>query len=200
MGRPVFRLRHGHERGREISMYYRGLHQSGKTAAIGKSLLWRVRTAFIGPNQPWGHQIGSGQPNNIVLKAKPLFHNFSPFLDTNPKATEQGRYKALGGIATSGLIAFQSSDGIHWSRMQEGPVIEQGAFDSQNVAFWSPSEQLYVCYFRTFVQTDRGRFRSVSRTTSEDFIHWSKAVPMSWGYTVRTSLHEPDASVLPRAH
>ena len=25
---------------------------------------------------------------------------------------------------------------LHWSRMAEDPVITQGAFDSQNLAFW----------------------------------------------------------------
>ena len=172
--------------GEKFRMYYRGLHQSGGDGSDREVTCYAESQDGIHWSKPnlGVYQIGSGQPNNIVLKGEtPCSHNFSPFLDTNPKATEQGRYKALGGIATSGLIAFQSSDGIHWSRMQEGPVIEQGAFDSQNVAFWSPSEQLYVCYFRTFVQTDRGRFRSVSRTTSEDFIHWSKAVPMSYGDT-----------------
>ena len=42
-------------------------------------------------------------------------------------------------------------------------------FDSQNYAFWSESEQAYVCYFRRFIKGYRG----IARTTSQDFIHWT---------------------------
>jgi hypothetical protein len=55
-------------------------------------------------------------------------------------------------------------------------VITEGAFDSQNVAFWSEAEQCYVCYFRTWT----GNFRRISRTTSKDFRHWSRPVLMEY--------------------
>jgi len=47
-------------------------------------------------------------------------------------------------------------------------------FDSQNYAFWSESEQRYVCYFRRFI----GGYRGIARTTSEDFIAWTEPVEM----------------------
>jgi hypothetical protein len=35
------------------------------------------------------------------------------------------------------------------TQLQETPLIRNGAFDSQNVAFWSATENGYVAYFRT---------------------------------------------------
>ena len=100
------------------------------------------------------------------------------------------KYKALAGhpgpgdkrtmdVAGKGLHAFFSSDGIHWKKGKEVIPYRQEwrhAFDSSNVSFWSEAEQRYVCYFRTW--TDPDRLRSVSRTTSEDFVNWTKPVAM----------------------
>ena len=123
---------------------------------------------------------------NVVLADEFLVnHNFAPFIDTRPGVPAQEKYKALGGIAfqasqldvrakrgPGGLKAFVSPDGIRWRKLREEAMIpeEWGKyFDSQNPAFWSESEQKYVCYFRRFIKGLRG----VARTTSEDFVHWS---------------------------
>lgn len=120
--------------------------------------------------------------NNVILAdAAPFSHNFSPLLDARPGVPDGERFKALAGIHSSGeggLVAFVSGDGIHWRKWQEEPVITHAdfAFDSQNVAFWSEVEGCYVCYFRTW-DTPHGRLRTISRTTSDDFIHWSAPIP-----------------------
>ena len=117
-------------------------------------------------------------------------HNFTPFIDTKPGVPAAEKYKALGGIAfqphqtavrdkrgPGGLKAFVSPDGMHWKKLRDEPVVpeEWGKyFDSQNYAFWSESEQRYVCYFRRFIKGCRG----IARTTSEDFIHWTPFVEM----------------------
>ena len=86
-----------------------------------------------------------------------------------------------------GLYTFVSADGIHWQRSSDKAVInvsKEKAFDSQNVAFWSEVEELYVCYFRTWVNPHTGRggqphgLRTISRTTSPDFVNWSEPVAM----------------------
>ena len=117
-------------------------------------------------------------------------HNFTPFLDTRPGVPDDQRFKALAGTTdTGGLFAYASGDGIHWQLLQETPVIpppsrenatqwwEYYAFDSQNVAFWSGHEGIYVCYYRTW-KTPFGCQRMVTRSTSEDFLHWTPGVPM----------------------
>ena len=101
----------------------------------------------------------------------PGSHNFAPFLDTNPDAEPGGRFKALEGLGTPwgiGLNAWGSADGIHWNRLRNS-VITGAPFDSQNVAFWSEAELLYVCYYRNF----RRGVRTIWRATSPDFINWS---------------------------
>ena len=118
--------------------------------------------------------------NNIVLADEaPVNHNFCPFIDLNPEALSLQKYKALGGTGKQGLIPYVSSDGIHWKRMHDSAVITDGGFDSQNVAFWSETEDCYVCYFRI----KNNGYRSVGRATSKDFIHWSETEKMTFGNT-----------------
>lgn len=130
---------------------------------------------------------------NVVLMNEFLTnHNFTPFIDTRPGVPDEERYKGLGGLAyqphkehlevrdrrgPGGLKAYVSPDGIHWKKLQDEPVIPEDwgkYFDSQNYAFWSDSEQAYVCYFRRFI----GGYRGIARTTSKDFIHWTPFVEM----------------------
>lgn len=119
--------------------------------------------------------------NNVILANLPPFtHNFSPFLDTRSGVNEKERYKALAGTKKSGLHAFISADGIHWEKRGKKPVMIFGYFDSQNVSFWSETEQLYVCYFRTFIETPgEKKIRSISRSTSMDFKNWTEPVAMN---------------------
>jgi hypothetical protein len=135
-------------------------------------------------------ELDGSNNNNIILHEKGVCHNFCPFIDTRPGVPAGERYKALGGVILrnpgGGLIAFASADGIRWRRMADKPVITKGAFDSQNVSFWSESEGKYVAYIRTFTsgvstatQWRLDGLRSVSRATSDDFIHWTDPVPLN---------------------
>jgi hypothetical protein len=126
-------------------------------------------------------EIRGTRDNNVILTNAPYAHNFSPFLDERPGTPEAGRYKALAGDHKSGLHAFKSVDGVHWSPLQPEAVITQGAFDSQNVSFWSTAEQQYLCYFRTWKKVGKEGFRWISRTTSKDFAHWTQPVEMDYG-------------------
>ena len=120
--------------------------------------------------------------NNVVLAGMPPYsHNFAPLRDTRPGVPSAERYKALAGISPGGLVAFVSPDGIHWKKLREEAVIKFGgwAFDSQNVAVWSPSERCYLCYFRIVPEG----IRAIARSTSPDFVHWSAPVAMKYGNT-----------------
>ncbi len=137
------------------------------------------------------YQVNGSSDNNVVLANAPrINHNFTPFLDTNPSAAPNQRYKAIGGTANGGLFAYVSPDGINWQRLQQTTVFTKGLFDSQNVAFWSESEQCYLCYFRTWTgqKIDVG-FRTVARTTSTDFINWTDPVVMTFGDTLIENLY-----------
>lgn len=138
------------------------------------------------------HAINGTQDNNVLLaNMPPLLTNFSPFIDLRANVPRDQKYKAICGypgpgdkrgtsVAGRGLFAFCSADGIHWRKQSE--VIPyrpswRHAFDSQNVAFWSDTEQQYVAYFRTWTSPER--LRSISRTTSTDFKNWTAPVEMN---------------------
>ncbi len=123
------------------------------------------------------YNVHGSTDNNVILARHRACHNFAPFKDTNPDCPPAQRYKAVGGTGAPGLIAFTSPDAIHWEEIQPEPVITQGAFDSQNVSFWSESERRYVCYFRVF----RRGVRWIARTTSDDFVHWTEPVDLDFG-------------------
>lgn len=123
-------------------------------------------------------ELNGNKENNIILHEAPFCHNFCPMMDSRSGIGPDHRFKALAGTVKSGLYAFVSSDGIRWKKWQPYPVItysKEYAFDSQNVSFWSESEQKYVCYFRHFLDK---KLRSVCRTTSTDYLKWSEPVPL----------------------
>lgn len=134
--------------------------------------------------------------NNILFSEPGVSHNFSPFLDTRPGVPADQRLKAVGGTAKTGLIAWASGDGIHWRKLQDEPVFRKGAFDSQNVAFWSDAEQCYLLYFRVFtagtaddkVWQPKG-YRTVARSTSTDFLNWTEPERMTFGETAPEHLY-----------
>lgn len=122
-------------------------------------------------------ELNGNRRNNAVLAHCPPFsHNFMPFLDTRPDVPEAERYKAVAGVHKSGVCMFVSADGVRWRRLSDAPGItsEPFAFDSYNVAFWSEQEGCYVCYFRTW----KDGIRWVSRSTSDDFVHWGPSEEM----------------------
>jgi hypothetical protein len=132
------------------------------------------------------HEVPGLHPNNAILAGQsPFSHNFAPFLDARPDVAAEHRFKALAGIHQrgalpgSGLHAFASADGSRWQPLQDHAVVSHAdfAFDSQNVSFWSVAEGCYVCYFRTW-KTPHGQLRTISRTTSTDFLHWTPAVAL----------------------
>ncbi len=166
--------------------YYRGLPQAGRDGSSREVTCYAESSEGIHLTKPKLNlfAVNGSKSNNVILAdAAPVNHNFSPFLDTRPDVPRSERFKALGGTRKSGLIAYVSADGVHWKKLRKEPVFNKGIFDSQNVAFWSDSEQCYLCYFRTWTETGYGGFRTISRTTSKDFLSWSDPVKMTFGDT-----------------
>ncbi|MCC6424964.1 MAG: hypothetical protein IT447_15935 [Phycisphaerales bacterium] len=162
-------------------LYYRGEPEAGPDGNIGEVTCYAESKDGIHWTKPeLGLFMVMGKRNNNVIGAgePPFSHNFSPFIDTRPGVPPEERYKALAGVATSGLHAFVSADGVHWRRWQSDAVFRDGGyvFDSQNVSFWSESEQRYVLYYRKFIN----EIRTVARSESTDFVHWSQGKPMEF--------------------
>lgn len=179
---------HDHDR---YLMFYRGLpesHQDGTNhevtcvAVSSDGVVWTKPELDIFPQD-------AAPKNNIVLAGHaPYSHNFSPFLDRKPGVPDHERFKAIAGTESSGLAAFVSPDGFQWTLLRAS-VITEGAFDSQNVAFWSEAEQCYACYFRTWTEGGYRGYRWVSRSTSSDFVHWSPPEVMDAGNTTPEHLY-----------
>ena len=172
-------------------MYYRGEHHEGGPPAVAAYAESKDGITWVKPSLGVVEFQGSME-NSIVWDGEGT-HNFAPFKDTNPAAPVEQRYKALAG---GPLIALTSMDGIHWQKMQEEPVITEGAFDSQNLAFWDTVQGQYVAYVRDF----RNGVRTIRRCTSQDFLHWT--TPGMAGlrrYASRTILYQRDHALLPSA-
>ncbi|HWL08763.1 MAG TPA: hypothetical protein VNQ76_10175 [Planctomicrobium sp.] len=131
-------------------------------------------------------EFNGSKENNIILIDEKwkvgvndhVAHNFTAFKDTNPACPPDALYKALGG-EKSGLKAFKSPDGIRWTRIQTEPVIKDGYFDSQNLAFWDSVRKCYVSYFRDFRKP--GSIRDIKVATSDDFLNWTTGVYLKYG-------------------
>ena len=118
---------------------------------------------------------GSKQ-NNIVWSGEGA-GEFTPFKDPNPDAKRSERYKAVStkivGPRKAALFVWVSPDGYRWKLMQDGPILTDGHFDSQNLAYWDAGRGEYVCYYRDY----RNSTREIKRSTSKDFVHWT---PGEW--------------------
>ena len=117
-------------------MYYRGSHwnEAEKKAAHREVTCYAESNDGIHWTKPelGLFEFDGSKQNNIVWDGPGMStHCFTPFKDTNPKASRDARYKALTRVK-GGLQPLKSPDGIHWQPMSDAPVITKGAFDSQN--------------------------------------------------------------------
>lgn len=100
-------------------------------------------------------------------------------------------YKYLGG-----LFGFKSADGLSWDPIAAHPLITTDHYpllwDSGGThAFWSEVEGRYVCYLRIHRKSEasqkqrigkgRDTIRWIGRSTSSDFLEWSRIEPLDFG-------------------
>ena len=168
--------------GNRFRMYYRGSHYNTKTkkATHPEVTCYAESKDGIHWTKPklGLFEFNGSKANNIVWDGIGT-HCFVAFKDGNPKCPPKARYKGIARgrpHGKKGLYVFQSPDGIHWKLINNEPVITQGAFDSQNLAFWDAHTQQYREYHRTFVNGKR----AIMTGTSKDFIHWTKPVLLTY--------------------
>lgn len=178
--------------GDKFRMYYRGAHWDvpNKKAAHPEFACYAESQDGIHWVKPklGLFEFQGSKDNNIIWTGEGT-HNFTPFRDTNPACPPEARYKALAGGAIrwggKGLLPYHSADGIHWKRTQETPVITDGDFDSQNLAFWHPERQRYYAFHRKF----NNGVRDIMVTTSADFRTWEQPVYLKYGDAPREQLY-----------
>lgn len=117
--------------------------------------------------------------NNVVLKAQERVDSPSVIYepDTDPvnpyKMILYRRGKNSAGVSArfplSGLFGYTSSDGIHWTQI-EGCLLDAG--DRTNIMPTRPNGK-YVVFTRSHSMMYRDGIRTIYRSESEDFLHWS---------------------------
>ena len=123
-------------------------------------------------------EFNGSSENNIVVDGLGT-HCFVAFKDGNPACPPESRYKGISRgrpVGKKGLYVFESPDGIRWKLMRNEPVITEGEFDSQNLAYWDAHTLHYREYHRSFVKG----IRAIMTSTSSDFIHWTKPVLLTY--------------------
>lgn len=161
-------------------MIYRGWQHDEKMKAAHKEVTCYAESKDgIHWNKPnLGLFEWNGSKKNNIVWLGPGTHNFTAFRDDNPKTPTQSKYKAFGGVGSfgGGLVPFESPDCTHWNLTQKKPVITNGAFDSQNLAFWDTDRHEYRAYWRYF----GNGVRAIRTATSKDFIHWENEADLKY--------------------
>lgn len=140
--------------------------------------------------------------NNIVIASGPMgpltldAGHPAVFKDENPAAPADARYKAVVRLSSpKGLAALKSPDGLHWSLLHDAPILTDGAFDSQNLAFWDGARGEYRAYWRIF----SGKTRAIRTASSPDFIHWEHQADVQYVDSPVEQLYTNQVKPYPRA-
>ncbi|HEY1082204.1 MAG TPA: hypothetical protein VGE29_08080 [Prosthecobacter sp.] len=168
--------------GKKVRLYYRGStggpdnSQSQVTCVVESTDGIRFTRPKLGLIE-----VNGSKDNNVVWRGVES-HNMAVFLDRNPAAKPEEKYKALGGVkepgknwlqgeTPGGLYAFGSADGLHWHKIRTETVLSKGTFDSQNVAFWDAPRNRYASYSRIFTN----KIRDIQSSHSANFLDWGEA-------------------------
>jgi hypothetical protein len=150
-------------------------------------------------------EFNGSKDNNIVLLDGPVQNRritaglTGVIRDENPAASPDARYKAFAVSyrpEPKGIVPLKSADGLLWVPMSGKPVITNGSFDNQNVAFWSPAEGKYRAYWRWFAHGDNDvntanpiGVRAIRTATSTDFLHWKQEADVTYGDSPEEALY-----------
>jgi hypothetical protein len=174
--------------GDRCRLYYHGVHyrHSGPPAQATADHPWNLCYAESDDGLHWRRpELGlfafnGSKANNIMLTPELLADiggdpaHTAVFRDANPDCPPDAKYKIVVlGSKPHGLYALKSADGIRFSLMsaaagRPSPIITEGAFDSQNLAFWDPVRREYREYHRGF----RDGRRDIMTAASKDFLHF----------------------------
>lgn len=180
-------------------LYHRGRPEHGKDGDIGEVTCVSQSSDGVTWTRPklGLFEVAGTKENNVVLAGMPPYsHNFSPWIDRKPGVVTDECYKSLSGVNPEGLALFVSADGFDWKLKKKAVLTsKEFAFDSQACAFWSETEQCYVCYFRSW----KDSLRWISRSTSDDCLQWSELVKMDYGDTPAEHLYTNNTTPYYRA-
>ncbi|MGF0038750.1 LamG-like jellyroll fold domain-containing protein [Victivallis vadensis] len=173
--------------GDKYRMYYNGAHytQFGIIGTARKQHPEFTCLAESADGLRWSRpelnavKFNGSKSNNILPLENRWTHCFTPFWDSNPACPPEEQYKAVAfdhGTPKQ-LFGFTSPDGIHWKLVQPQPIISDGNFDSQNLAFYDKQRGCYVAYYRK----SHSGVRGIATATSRDFRNWTPGELISCG-------------------
>ena len=182
-------------------MYYHAGHyrHGGKPAETRPTHPWYLCYAESNDGIHWQRpQLGlcefdGSKKNNIILTPENVaaIHgdpaHTAVFKDSNPDCPADARYKCIIVGKPHGLYVLKSADGIRFSVTSDKPAITQGAFDSQNLAFWDPLRKEYRAYWRIFTEGvadgttwKPSGIRAIRTATSQDLVNWSEPADLRY--------------------
>ena len=204
--------------GDRYRMYYRAWRlttDSGRIQTSANSLCYAESADGLNWVKPelGLHEFQGSRANNIVISAEmaaaqqATIGGPAVFRDENPDAAPEARYKTfLISRSPLGMQPYQSADGIHFSPMTKGPTITNGAFDSQNLAFWDPVRGEYRAYWRYFtegVTNDKTwnpqGLRAIRTATSRDLLTWENEADLAYVDSPPEQLYENGVTSYHRA-
>ena len=149
--------------GKLYRMYYHGGHyrHGGKPNETRPDHPWFLCYVESDDGIHWRRpelglfEFDGSKKNNIILTPESVAAiggdpaHTAVFKDANPDCPADARYKCIIVGKPHGLYVLKSADGVRFSIASDKPVITQGAFDSENLAFWDPRKE-YRAYWRIF--------------------------------------------------
>lgn len=142
-------------------------------------------------------EFNGSKKNNILFRGD---SDPAVFKDANPACRPGERYKKVQGEYKKPLLAWKSPDGLSWSRLGDKPIITQGYFDTQNIAFWDPLRNQYWAYVRDFhggIAPDA--VRDIRVSTSKDFLSWTEPKQLRFVDSPDEQLYTNQVLPYPRA-
>ena len=170
-GAPGYGTVHYDAQAKLFKMWYQGWQ---KTEGTSTGLLCY---ATSGDGVHWDKPVLDKKTGSTLVKHPPIQGFQCPGIFLDPSERDpQRRYKMLfscnpdGTSSTWMTSAAFSPDGIQWTPSKETPLIPFS--DTQICPFWDARSQRYVAFLRFGPPNTR----LISRTESEDFLHWSPKI------------------------
>ncbi|MCK5811999.1 MAG: hypothetical protein KAG94_03825 [Clostridiales bacterium] len=199
--------------GKQYYLYYRGISVRNNSKTDYEVTCLAISNDGIHFDKPSFNMVefNGNKDNNIILKDSEICHNFTPFIDNNPNCKEHQKFKAVGGhkrigINKAKLYGLYSSDGIHFTKIKEEPILTDGMFDSQNVVFYDCNIDKYRCYSRYFSNNHLDNpkeyegIRAIQSCESNDFIHWSTNVKNSYDFDNHDEFYTNATTICPETN
>ena len=123
--------------------------------------------------------------NNLVMRRATHGLHAGGLLKDPRDPDPARRYKFIHRNARARRMASCfSADGLHWSPPLLWPE-HDAAGDCHNNAIWSPERERYICVTRGWADG----IRTVLRSESEDFVHWSAPVEIIRGRDAQDQIY-----------